>query len=342
MKYRRLSNEEILAGVTSDPGTVLEPFLDTLQAWADTTHTDRKPWGEYDVAIDSGVVTVDGFPLHPYVQTRLLSRVVGIRNDKMQPWREHPDLILEALQRFDPFRQDVQLRAVAGQVVVMTDIDMELGHHIDFIKPMADSVVEAAKRGTAMPVSMVGYVLDPAWMHLRLAFVSTNRDQPHHVGLHLDANHLFNRRVKGRASYGLFSYDTVWRTGMTMDNWWSVPTPRIREDRPDVNLRDRFLETLGKQHSNARKEIRYAASSLTSRRKAKAKPTWKNAVVNHFTKTFGAQGRAQEALLNLDEHGHDNPFDFAMALLTTVEQVEFYRRLAAERYISGALRKLTK
>lgn len=339
MHLRQLSRDEILATVSADADAFLGPFREALDLYAQRTEIIREPWSQSFGTTSDGRLSLYGFPLHPHLEARMLNALLGVGPYKQSFWGANPDLAAEAMNRTERFRgASVEARVIDGQVVYLTELLLEYGHHRDFFDVMATRYSRLARHGT-VTVTMVGYLLDPAWAHLRLLFIPSRPATTIYLGVSLDVNYLFSRCVRGRASYGLFGYSFERESMLTLDDYWSLRCPPLHTST-DPALLPAFEQRL--ENGVKRTRARLATHQRPVRRwNMRRTPTpWKQKLIADFGNDFCGADRVRTALIDLEREGRNSPVDLAFSLATLVRESVFKRRIVAERVLANRLKRL--
>lgn len=338
MQFRQLSAEHVHSHVTYRAYDLLEPVLDTLHTWRNNTVVIKKPWQDYRVDTDGETVTIDGYPMHPYTQRRITQYLLGIGVSHKEVWRDNPDLLSQALYRSAVFHDApvIQTRVIDNQVVYVTDFPHELGDHADYFQVMAEAFTASVKSGR-VTMALVGYIVDPVWVHVRVVYLSPTR-RTFHTGIQMDSNYLFSKQVRGRASYGLCAWDQYWESMLTMDNWWSARTPEILHNK-SAQLFEVFDKKTRAYAPRMRLKATTVLKTLSSLSRKKASKPWRQAVVLEVGKRYLGQSRLREVLLRADDAGLSSPVDLAFALARAMrDELPLDRRIGAERHLAQMLK----
>lgn len=340
MHLRQLPHEEILENLSHKAEAFLDPFRDTLAVYRDRTEIIRAPFSRSFGANDEGRLTLNGFTLHPHIEKRFFRKLLGITVNKHDFWLSNPDLAAEALRRFAPFPNDpvLEMRVIDGQIVYITNLFLEYGHHIDLFDPMAKMVSEKTRKGRPL-IALVGYLLDPMWAHIRLMIIPRTPRRTFGVGFSLDTNYTFSRFVRGRAGLSLFGYSYRWHSMLTMDNFWGVRTSGIKPNtNPDMaKVFAERVQRSGKKVRDHAKERENALFALT--RRVATRP-WRQRVLTEFGESFCGHDAVVDAFVEYERSGSKNPVELMFALSTQTKDYAFNRRITAERILADHLRKM--
>lgn len=341
MEFRQLPNEYIINNITYRAYESLEPVVDTLVDWRNNTEVIWTPWRDVEVGYTDSQLTFNGYPLHPYPQRRLIRYHLGVDASTKMVWRDNADILAQAIARAPQLldADQVQIRVVNGQVVYATELPLDLGHHADYFELMAKHFEEAVKSGRT-PMTLVGYLVDPVWVHFRMMYVPRSSSaRSHQLGVQLDASYLFTNATRGRASYGLFAYDTFWHSMLTMDNWWSARTPELRSNTADTLLTT-FDKRLGQTAPHLRKKAQDYSTSLSAINRRRAPRPWRQKTLSHVGYKWMGMDNARAAVAEVGKYNLYGAVDYAFAWSKHLDDPSFDRRIRAERDLSLALKAL--
>jgi hypothetical protein len=342
VRLTRFTHDEVAGRVSYDSDAFFEPFLDNLRVWRDQTEVVRRPWRHEFAVNEQGRITLHGYPLHAHVEGRLLRFLLGTNIYKQSFWLENPDLASEAMNRAPSFTdaEQVEVRIVKGEVVYVTDLLIDYGHHLDLFEPMAREF-RAVSRRAQTPLAMVGYLSDPVWSHLRLVFLPHGATRTYYLGAAFDANYLFSNFVRGRASVGLTAYDMRWESMLTLDVMWSIRTAGLRRDaRPDIAVD--FQEKLRKDMPKLRPAVARWNKAFVSHSRRNAPLPWRQVVASELGSKYSGMDRVREVVIELDRRGLKNAVDFTFAVSTLTQEFQFNRQMPAERTLAVHLKGVMK
>lgn len=333
---------EIVERSTLKIDDLLDPVLDTMEVWRARTEIVLRPWSRAFSATDDGRLAIDGYPLHPHVEDRLMRMMLGISIYKQQFWMDNPDLVAQAMNRAPAFVEAdlVQYRIIDNQIVYITNLQQEFGHHLDFFQPMARGLKEQLKN-LRSPVSLAGYLVDPVWTHLRILFLPRNHTRNFEVGVSLDSNYTFSKYVRGRALVALFAYSTRWGSMLTFDEHWSIRTPRIQRNSSDRYLE--YFENRIRLHlGEARPTASKLAASLSRIARRKAPRPWRHALVAEIRENYVSLERMRQVTLEMNRREIDNAVDFGFLLTSHMLEYDLRRAIVGEREVAERVRGIAE
>lgn len=340
MRFRQLQHEDLLETATTEAETFIEPFRDTLALYRERTERIRGRW-DAPFACEDDRITLFGYPLHSHLEGNLFRQQLGVGIYKHDFWAANPDLAAEALNRSDRYSpgSDIEVRVVDDQALYITDLMLEYGDHLDFFDAMAKRFIPYARRGP-ITVALVGYLLDPAWAHLRLLCLPGKPRSLIYPGVMFDSNFMFARFVRGRANYGMFAYHLGEASTLTMDDYWSVSTPAINR-ATDPDLLSVFEQRLDRVMAKTSKRLtRVSRLRQWSRRKTPL--PWKQSFISSMGREYLGLDRVRLTLARLEREGANSPVEVGFALAGLAREFSFSRRVSVERSIANRLKTLMK
>lgn len=335
LALHRLTPIEVAERATLKIGDLLDPVLDTMEVWRARTEIVYRPWNRAFSHTDDGRLALDGYPLHPHVEDRLMRMMLGISIYKQHFWMDNPDLVAQAMNRAPAFvdAERVQYRIIDNQIVYISSLHHDFGHHLDFFQPMVAGLKEEFKN-LRSPVSLAGYLVDPVWTHVRLLFLPRNHTRHFEVGLSLDSNYTFSKYVRGRALVALFAYSTRWGSMLTFDEHWSIRTPRIQR-----NSSARYLEYFQQRvrlHLNeGRPQASSLAKSLSRIARRQAPRPWRHALIAEIRENYVSLERMRQVTLEMNRRDLDNAVDFGFLLTSHMLGYDLRRAIVGEREVAN-------
>lgn len=342
LALNRLTPIEVAERATLKIDDLLEPVLDTMEVWRARTEIVQRPWSRSFSATDDGRLALDGYPLHPHVEDRLMRMMLGISIYKQHFWMDNPDLVAQAMNRAPAFvdSETVQFRIIDDQVIYISSLRHDFGHHLDFFQLMAQGLREQLKN-LRSPVSLAGYLVDPVWTHLRILFLPRNHTRTFEVGIALDANYTFSKYVRGRSLVSLFAYSTRWGSTLNFDEHWSIRTPRIQKNSSERYL-EFFEQRLRLHLGKARPTASSLATALSRIARRKAPRPWRQALMTEIGKSYVSLERIREVTREMNRRDLDNAVDFGFLLTSKVTDYDLRRAIVAEREIADRVRAIAE
>lgn len=334
--YHRYSKDEVLASLRPHPRDFLEAFAEQLSLWKKATTVLRVPWGQAELALENGRVTICGYPLHPYVMWRLSSYLLGVKANRWDWWLENPDLLLEALRREGPYQSDemMQLRVINNEVVVATNLMIDLGDHYDYFEPVLEKLYHGATISSSS-VSLLGYSIHPIWTHVNyVRFSSVSRS--YHSAVRLDANYLFNNQLRGRAYLAMMLYDLNWDAMLNLDTLWSVRTKALTRTAVD-NLLEQFERQLEKKSGTMGVMFKTHMKKIHSLARKQVDDRWRREVTPELMRYLSLT-RAREAIRRFQDSGRESMLDFGLAVAACSTELRYDQQLHLSRWFLKKMR----
>jgi hypothetical protein len=341
LALRRLSVAELAAQSTVRVRDLLDPVLETMQVWRDRTEVVMAPW-EPAFGVVDGRLALHDHPLHPHLEDRVLRMLLGVTVYKQDFWMDNPDLMADAMNRAPALAHAdrVQYRLIDGQVVYLSNLDHDFGHHIDFFYPMVLGL-EAAVGRTRGPVTFAGFLVDPVWTHLRVLFLPRHPSRTFQVGVYLDTNYCFSKYTRGRAVAAVFAHSLLWGSDLNLDERWSVRTARIQQSNAGT-YHDLFARRVGKHLPKARERASRAAQSLSRLAKRKTPRAWRTGTITEIRYKYVTQSDMRQVTIDMDRRGIDNPVDFGFSLTARMLDYDLKRAIVGEREVADRVLALAK
>ena len=340
MILRQLTYDEVLSTVSTQVDTFFDPFRETLALWKERTEVIREPWSDAFGTTDDNRITLHGYRLHDHLEASLMRRWLGIQADKQGFWIDNVDLVVDALNRAPAYQvaDEVTVRVIDGQVVHITELPIDLRHHIDYFDLMI-SRYKAAFAHTTPTIALAGYLLDPMWAHLRLLPLPANRSRTFYLGASFDANYLpLTKAVRGRANVGLFAYDFQWESMLTLDGYWSLRAPDVRSNTND-DLLERFDQRTKNLAERYRTNHRRHSQRLGRWNNRSTPRPWRQRLMHDISTSVGAE-RTRSLLYRYDEQGLKSPTSLVFAFSSLLSENVFMSRIVNERMLATELNTL--
>lgn len=335
MSYREFKLQEFMASVSYHPSDFLDGFATSLRDQQMHTEDERMRWKDVDLTVTEGRVMLNGKPVHPYVLWRLGSHLIGVKKNRWEQWLKNPELLVQALHAVGPVdaETEMMIRSVYGEVIYCTQMVMDVGHHIDYFQPMLDKFY-LSSRQIKTPVTMVGYMDDPLWTHVKLLYLPKS-ERTHYAGLQFDVNYMFSRSLRGRASLSQFAYDLKWESTLNLDTWWSIRTVTARNG---ASMLPPFTKAILGNTVPMSRRMANAMTKMNTIKEKRSRQDWRQQTILDMNGKYVSRSKIRDGIIAFDESSRKSPLDFAFALSRELRDLPLERRMEAERVLANRLK----